>query len=306
MKRLFGAHYLAFFGALKEGQGDLLADAAKTAALAGCDLFELVLDPLNGLGAEEAAAALLQNGIKKASICRFFPGDGSLGDPLGDGPIQAKARETLVKDVEYIQVLRRAGVEVEHIVGPNVFALGKKYAYNRIETRNRIVEWVRLNKRLLSDAKLQLNIEYLRPGEDENVIGSMNEACNVVLQIDLPFVKIHGDTFHMLKRNERPQDVIRQAGGFLLGYLHAHGSDRLPPSIVNMGGKNGVTDEISWQLMGDALNAIDYRGPIVSEPFGAEVRALIPALGEGLPPAVDPVLFYDAARRCFVQNKIIV
>ncbi len=296
IRRTFGAHWLASLGILKIGdQAKLQKVAQEMAMVVGCGLFELACDPVNNMPAAATGRALIDGGIKETSYCRFFPGDESCGDPLGTGESFVQAIQTLKDDIRFIEGLRDTGLTVRHITGPCVFALGKKYDHlDREEIRSRILRFVTIMADDISGAKLQLNIEYLRPGEDQGVIGGIEEACLLLDRIKLPHVKLHGDTFHMLERGEVPHESILRAGS-RLGYLHAHGSQRVVPGAFQLDDTGGMIDVVNWYLMGKALSHVKYAGPVVPEPFGAEIRAEIPELGEGLPPAINPQVYYRTA-----------
>lgn len=292
--RTFGAHWLAFLGALQPGEGKKLEDAARTASDARCTLFELACKPINGMSAQETAGALRAGGISHAAYCRFFPGgaDGAapFGDPLGDSCEEAMA--TIEADVRFIEDLRRCGIVVNDVTGPSVFLLGKRYPFGREEMRSRICRFVRSTAPLFTNAGLLQHIEYLRPGEDEDVIGSMTEAIALVDMLALPHVRIHADTFHMSERGEIPHEVLRMAGS-RVGYFHAHGTNRLPPGAY--GAHAQTTDQVNWYLVARVLEEIGFMGPVVPEPFGSAIREQVPVLGDGLPPAWDARDYYEQA-----------
>lgn len=300
-QRTFGAHWLAYCGILETGSGEKLAAAAKSAAEAGCELFELACNPVNGMGATETAEALLAGGIDKASYCRFFPDNGSLGDPMGTYDEQCLAFETILNDALFIRGLRENGITVDHLTGPSVFGLGKNYDYDRDTARHIIWAFGKKVAPILGANGIQWNIEYLRAGED-NAIGSMEELCYLIDQIGHPNVKVHADIFHMLERGENPFTALMTAGS-RLGYVHAHGAKRVAPGTNDPA--NNAFDTADWTSIGRALNQIHYNGPIVPEPFGAEIRATIPALGEGLPPAIDAGTYYQQARRYLCAHFVI-
>lgn len=293
-RRTYGAHWLAFLGGLPAGESAQLTRAAKTGVQAGCTLFEVACNPVNGLAAIDTAQSLLEGGMRQAAYCRFFPGDLSCGDPLGDAAATDQAVRTIEADLGFIQTLREQGLTVEHMTGPSAFVLGKKYPLARDAIRDGICAYfVRIGP-LLASAGITLNLEYLRPGEDEDVIASMDELCLLLDRINLPYVKAHGDTFHMTQRKEVPHEAILRAAN-RLGYLHAHGTMRVVPGAYRLDGLADATDDVNWHQVGCALMAVGFKGPVVPEPFGATIREHVPALGAGLPPAIEARRYYDLA-----------
>ncbi len=307
MNRQFGAHWLAFLGALKSGEGNSLEEAVIQAAQEGCQLFELACHPVNDLSAIHTARALKNGGITNASYCRFFPGDGSCGDPLAadHGP----AVRTIERDIAFIDNLRKNGINVEFMTGPAAYLLGADYGLaaddevGRDGLRSRAKQFLQVIAPKLEAAKITLCLEYLRPGEDF-VLGSMQRCVELVQAVRSKAVRIHFDTFHALERDELPHESILVAGN-LLGYVHAHGSKRLPPGAFRLDGNIEMTDLVNWHLVGKALTAVGYHGPIVPEPFGPVIRQQVPALGEGLPPPIAGHKFYDLARRHLQQQGVI-
>jgi sugar phosphate isomerase/epimerase len=108
----------------------------------------------------------------------------------------------------------------------------------------------------------------------------------------------------MLERKEDPYEAIRYGGNFLK-YLHAHGTKRVAPGAFYLDDVREATDQVNWRLLGLMLDRRKYNGPIVPEPFGAEIRDQLPVLGEGLPPAIEPGRYYDLARTTLSHEGLI-
>ncbi|MEY2641299.1 MAG: Xylose isomerase-like barrel [Candidatus Parcubacteria bacterium] len=296
-QRQLGAHWLAFQGVLNPGQGNLLTDAVRIAHQAGATIFEIVGKPLNFMSAKEAADAVLLGGISEVSYCRFFPGDGSFGDPIGECSPKAFAEvlKTFDEDFAYIQALQGAGLRVRHITGPSCFVLGRDYdEFCQEEIVTRAISFYDHILPQVGELNLQINIEYLRPEEDK-ALGGLEPVLLICRALG-PRFRWHADTFHMYQRRLNAVLELRAAGTHetgesMLGYLHAHGfAGREIPGR----NKNAWVHDNSrgWEQIGLALRGMNYEGPIVAEPFGQVVREQIPVLGEGLPPAVDPEKYY--------------
>lgn len=92
---------------------------------------------------------------------------------------------------------------------------------------------------------------------EQFMINTAAEARAFVEQVDSPNLQIMLDTFHMNIEEEDMADAIVTAGD-QLGHFHVGENNRRPPK------EDG---NIPWSEIGDALQAIDYDGPVVMEPF---------------------------------------
>lgn len=294
-RRMFGAHQLAYGATYKPGDGNRLTKAVQTSVQAGCRLFEITCTALMQLPATETAKAVLDGGMDAVSYCLFYPGDSNggpapMGDPLGNDPTSVNlAIATFQSGVDYIKALRDNGLKVDFITGPNGFVLGQPYGQPRNVIRDRFQTFYNRIGKIIANQNLTVALEYLRPGEDEGAIGSAAELLHLLELIGNDNIGAHADTFHMRMRGEVPHEVILKMGKYLK-YLHAHGDDRSVPGTFDA---NGFTDGINWYLVGRALSAVGYTGPVVAEPFGQATRDEIPPLGVGLPPAIEARKFYD-------------
>ena len=291
-----GAHWLAFEGVLKSGDGHLLTKAVQIAKDSGADIFELVGKPINQMDAMETAGAVLSGGISEVSYCRFFPDDGSLGDPMGTDQLEFAYR-TMRADIDFIDLLRFEGLTVKHITGPSCFMLGCDYGNYSTphETVEDAIYFYSLVRDQVEDMQLQVNMEYLRREEDL-ALGGLDPIREICSELG-PNFRWHGDTFHMSKRRVNwVQEILSAAedrhGVPLLGYLHAHGHDRGLPGLQTADDLGSFDTFDGWVGLFRALDLIDYKGPLVAEPFGAVVREQIPVLGDGLPPAIEPSMYY--------------
>ena len=305
MGRAFGAHWLANLAVLQAGEGQKLKETVKIAADAGCTLFELACSPLNGLSAEEAAAAVLAGGIQEASYCRFFPGDESCGDPLGvvNGGQLKKALKTFEADVEYVRALCQHGLVVKFITGPSCFVLAKEYPLlNGAARFDRMQCFVERQADLVKGLDITICLEYLRSSEDKAIggYGQMQKLIDAVCREEIGY---HADVFHMLELNEEPNYVLRMMGK-RTRYLHAHGTDRLPPGAYRLGAEWAV-DEANWYLINCALDEVGYHGPVVPEPFGDPIRELDKDLGKGLPAALGMADYYARAHAHLTHMGLI-
>ena len=307
-----GAHWLSLLGAVNPNEDKELTEAVMLAGQAGAKLFELSCAPINLLSAQETAGSVLTSLMKSVVHCRFFPGQpgSTFGDPIGNLAEVNLAIQTFRTDLAFIRQMRKSGLTVDTITGPSCFKLGRKYhTLAPFEIMRRQMRFYKsLIPEIVDTGIAKVCVEYLRPGEDEGAIGNMTNALSLVdalnEELTVPLFFVHGDIFHMLERNEKPWEMIRLAGS-RLGYLHAHGSKRGVPGSYRLDGVPEATDEVNWHLVSCALDEIGYTGTIVPEPFGDKIRALVPELGEGLPPAIDGEDYYRLAFEHFRKVGIL-
>lgn len=89
------------------------------------------------------------------------------------------------------------------------------------------------------------------------------DACRLVDEVGLPNVKVHLDTFHMLREEDDLASAIRDTGD-RLAYFHACGSHRGVPG----------RDMVPWDETFRALKASGYRGDITVESFNPGIERL--------------------------------
>ena len=92
---------------------------------------------------------------------------------------------------------------------------------------------------------------------EQFMINTAREALHFAEQIDSKFAGILLDTFHMNMEEIDFTKAIKVADKKLF-HFHVGENNRLPPGEGNI---------ISWENVIDALNTINYSGPIVMEPF---------------------------------------
>jgi sugar phosphate isomerase/epimerase len=302
-QREFGAHWLAYLGGVAPDERELLRQAATSARRAGCTLFELACSPVNNLTARDTAWALKKAKMKCVSYCRFNPGDGSFGNPLRDARARARALATLSGDLQFIGQLKDHGIEVPYITGPSFYGLSKKYDEPKAKLLDKLVAFGDDVGAMLAGTGVTFCPEYLRPSEDY-VLESMDTTCGVIDRIGNPAIGLHADISHMLERGEVPHDVL-EMGGSRIKYLRAHGSKRQCPGVYRLDDDPEATDNVNWHQVACALNAINYRGPVVPRPMGQPIRDLVEDLGKGLPKAIDPGRYYTMARAHLMHHGII-
>lgn len=283
IRRPFGVHQLSGLGILGANNQNLLARFATTAYNNGCTVLDIGAGaPLNNLTPADTAEAMKQGGITAAIATVFFPGDESLGNPILNSGRNGRALDSFRISIHWVRQLRKHGIEVKKIAGPSCFCVGFDY---RPQFPDGITEFAanfygELKPELDGDG-LTVALEYLRPGESIGAISDIEDIRAISNAVGGRTVLWHGDTFHMQSHGRDPAAEI-QKGGDILGYLHAHGEQRLPAGADNLFNDPDLTDYTDWNGITAALNEVGYDGEVVTESFGAKVRAQIPSLGDGL------------------------
>jgi D-psicose/D-tagatose/L-ribulose 3-epimerase len=112
-----------------------------------------------------------------------------------------------------------------------------------------------------------LNVEVINRFE-QFLINTCDEALAYVEEINSPACNILLDTFHMNIEEDSIGGAIRKAGTRLAS-LHLGEPNRKPPGMGRM----------PWGEIREALDAINYTGPLVMEPFLTPGGAIGRAIG---------------------------
>ncbi len=100
-----------------------------------------------------------------------------------------------------------------------------------------------------------LNVEVINRFE-QFLINTSEEALSYVQEVNSPSCRILLDTFHMNIEEDSIGDAIRNAGPYLSA-LHLGEPNRKPPGLGRM----------PWSEIKQALDDIEFDGPLVMEPF---------------------------------------
>jgi D-psicose/D-tagatose/L-ribulose 3-epimerase len=106
-----------------------------------------------------------------------------------------------------------------------------------------------------ADHGVMLNVEVINRFE-QFLINTAAEARSYVSEVNSPACNILLDTFHMNIEEDFLGDAIRTAGDRLAA-LHLGEPNRKPPGMGRM----------PWGEIKNALDDIDFQGPLVMEPF---------------------------------------
>jgi D-psicose/D-tagatose/L-ribulose 3-epimerase len=113
-----------------------------------------------------------------------------------------------------------------------------------------------------STSDLVIAIEPLNRFES-HFINIAEDAVSFIQAVDMPNVKVHLDTFHMIREEENIPDAVRTAGP-LLGYVHACENQRGIPG----------TGLVPWYDFFQALHDVGYDDCITIESFDPDMESI--------------------------------
>ena len=113
-----------------------------------------------------------------------------------------------------------------------------------------------------STSDLMLGIETLNRFES-HFLNIVADAVRFIEDVDMPNVKIHLDTFHMIREEFDMLDAIRQAGPYL-AYFHACENQRGIPG----------TGQVPWADVFKTLKEVGYDGCITIESFDPNMEKI--------------------------------
>ncbi|MEI8373549.1 MAG: sugar phosphate isomerase/epimerase family protein [Planctomycetota bacterium] len=125
-----------------------------------------------------------------------------------------------------------------------------------VENYRRIAEYAR------STSNLILGIEPVNRFES-HFINVTRDAVRFIQEVGVPNVKVHLDTFHMIREEENIRAAVLEAGPYL-GYVHACENQRGIPGSGLM----------HWEEFFTALRDVGYDGCITIESFDPDMPAI--------------------------------
>jgi D-psicose/D-tagatose/L-ribulose 3-epimerase len=113
---------------------------------------------------------------------------------------------------------------------------------------------------------------------ETHFLNTAKDAVRYCRDVGEPNVKVHLDTYHMIREEKSFRGAIAETGAFL-GYVHACENDRGTPG----------TGLVQWDQMFRGLRDIGYRGWIVIESFVPDMKELarVAAVWRRLAPSAD-------------------
>ena len=98
---------------------------------------------------------------------------------------------------------------------------------------------------------------------ESHFINTVGDAVRFIRDVGMPNVKVHLDTFHMIREEDDFTAAVLQAGGDV-GYVHACENQRGIPG-------SGL---VPWTQFFDALKQVGYNGCITIESFDPDIESV--------------------------------
>lgn len=224
-------------------------------AAVGFDGIELVGEP-EQFPPDKVAPMLKDRGLTVTSICGMHPGPVP-GDLRYLGHSNLKERQ---KGMDYVKSCVDMAVAVGALgvlVVPGQVGNPSYYSESKNEDWKRCVESLQLAGKYAEANNIYLTIEPINRYE-VGLVNSINDAMKMAHEVDNPYVRIMGDTFHMqMEESEGIPNAIRTAGGEWLRHMHVADNTREAPGLGTM----------PWREILLALHAINFQGGVSFEPL---------------------------------------
>lgn len=248
-----------------------LTDLAPEVAEMGFDRIEVPIEGLDDLDYERGAQIIANNGLG-VSVCAAMGPDHDLIHP------DAEIRDNGMAYVRHC-IEATATLGGTNLVGPLYSSVGRTWQATpeeRAWDTDLLVEQLGELAAYAGDHGVVLCVEPLNRFET-SFINLAEQAIEVVDRVDHPACGIMLDTFHMNIEEKSLGDAIRAVGP-RLKHLHACENDRGAPGSGN----------VTWNEVAQALQDINYAGPVVIESFTPEVRSIARAAAIWRPLASSP------------------
>lgn len=234
-----------------------LAELAPKVKNMGFDWIEVGIEGLYDLDYEEGGRIVRDNGLG-ISVCAAMGEDRDLLHP--DQSIQKNGVDYVKHCVDAV-----AKLGGQNVVGPLYSAVGRVWQQTPEEREQDLALLVRHLKELSTyaqDKGAVLCVEPLNRFET-SFVNLASQAVEIVDRVDNPACKIMLDTFHMNIEERSLGDAIRLAGD-RIAHFHSCENDRGAPG----------SGHVPWQEVKQALNDVNYDGPLVIESFTSQVKTI--------------------------------
>lgn len=221
------------------------------AADIGFDLIEIPAVDRSAHDSARTRAALWRHGIEASvSLALGIDDDITSADPART----ERGERRLLEAVEFAAEIDAA------FVGGVVFSAMTRYVEGPTrEGRERSLAVLRRVADTAAERDITIGVEYVNRYES-NLLNTAAQTVAFVDELGAENVVVHLDTFHAAIEETSVPAAIAAAGA-RLGYVHASESHR---GVLGTGSHD-------WAAIGEALRAVDYRGPITVETFSRAV-----------------------------------
>ncbi len=227
----------------------------------GFDLMEVAVEDPGLIGLESLKVALEETGLGVVTCGAFGPGRNlSSLDEVERGA----AKEYLTWMIDAAQYL---GSEV--VAGPMYSAVGKARLEDPEEREKEwhlAVEGLKEMCAYAAERGIRLAFEPLNRFETD-LINIVDQGLKLIIDVGVPNLGFHLDTFHMHLEEKDSVAAIKNAGERVF-HFHACENDRGIPG----------TGQVDWEGVFQALVEIGYQGAVVIESFTPEVKSIARAV----------------------------
>jgi D-psicose/D-tagatose/L-ribulose 3-epimerase len=238
----------------------------------GFDWIEFPLEEIGGFDYREAATIVKEHGLGVSACVAMGPDRDLIHE---DPAIRASGMQYLHDAIEATQALGGT-----NLVGPIYATVGRTWQQppeERIRDLDILVDNLAILSEYAADHGVKMGVEPLNRFET-SFINLTEQVIEVVDRVNHPACQIMLDTFHMNIEEKSLGEAIRAAGPRLI-HLHACENDRGAPGSGN----------VAWDEVAQALQDINYDGPVVIESFTAKVKSIAraAAIWRALAPSQD-------------------
>ncbi len=250
----FGVNTWVWVSPTRADEVAMLAPKAKSM---GFDMIEIGIESPGDLDYSKGAAVLREYGLG-ISVCAAMGPDRDLIHE--DKGIQQSGVDYIKHCIDAVSTLGGTNV-----VGPLYSAVGRVWqqsADERARDLDTLVTHLSHLSDYAGDKGVVLCVEPLNRFET-SFVNLAEQAIEIVDRVDHDACKIMLDTFHMNIEERSIGDAIR-ATGSRLAHFHSCENDRGAPG----------SGHVPWQEVKQALNDIQYDGPLVIESFTSQVKTI--------------------------------
>lgn len=240
---------------------DMTLGQLKHAKEIGFDIYEIGVE-----SPELIDVDLLKSEAQKVGIEIYVCG--AFGETRD---ISSDNEEYRKNGINYIKELIDMAVKLDSplVSGPMYSATGKARLLTSNE-KDKQKDYVLKNLKIVADyakeRNIKLAVEPLNRFETD-FMNTVDQGMDLFKQLDMDNVGFLLDTFHMNIEEKNIPDAIKKAGNKIFNF-HACANDRGTPG----------EDHIDWVGIKEALENVDYKGPIIIESFTTDITEIAKAV----------------------------
>lgn len=227
----------------------------------GFDIYEIAVEDPGVIDIGKVSEEAQRVGID-VTICGAFGETRDISSPV------AAYRE---EGMQYIRTLidMAAACKSPYVAGPMYAAVGRARQATPEEKREQTAYAVENLKRMAEYAakrNVALALEPLNRFETD-FMNTVEQGLELLHKVGFENAGFLLDTFHMNIEEKSLPKAIRMAKGKIFDF-HSCANDRGTPG----------EDHFDWQAIVEALDEIEYRGPVVIESFTPEIKEIAKAV----------------------------